>query len=336
MFILTVCNHKGGTGKTTTSINLSAALSLSGKRVLVIDLDPQGFMTRMMGVSEPAPEASSLVLFQQDTDGPAPIQELPSFDMIPSSPALSAAMRKLTQPTDVLWAKEYIEKAISGYDVVLIDTAAAVTVYSLNALVASDAVVIPVAPEYQPVVGAEQTYQTVSMVKKRLNPALKEQRFLFTMVDGRKKNHRSYREYMRGKYGPTVMSAIVRTCTTLSVSARNGTTVFDADDVLARGAVDYANVADEWLRIMDTYAPKPEAAPEAATPTVESPQPAPTPEQAATQAPPPEPTAPPAPSAAPPQVPEPTGAPSQTTQTTESDPPARESYFRPRDPYYRS
>ncbi len=197
MFILTVCNHKGGTGKTTTSINLSAALSLSGKRVLVIDLDPQGFMTRMMGVSEPAPEASSLVLFQQDTDGPAPIQALPSFDMISSSPALSAAMRKLTKPTDVLWAKEYLERTISGYDVILIDTAAAVTVYSLNALVASDAVVIPVAPEYQPVVGAEQTFQTVSMVKKRLNPALKEQRFLFTMVDGRKKNHRSYREYMR-------------------------------------------------------------------------------------------------------------------------------------------
>ena len=253
MFILTVCNHKGGTGKTTTSINLSAALSLSGKRVLVIDLDPQGFMTRMMGVSEPAPEASSLVLFQQDTDGPAPIQALPSFDMIPSSPALSAAMRKLTKPTDVLWAKEYLERTISGYDVILIDTAAAVTVYSLNALVASDAVVIPVAPEYQPVVGAEQTFQTVSMVKKRLNPALKEQRFLFTMVDGRKKNHRSYREYMRGKYGATVMSTIVRTCTMLSVSARNGTTVFDADS-MARGAIDYANVADEWLRIMEPHA----------------------------------------------------------------------------------
>jgi len=123
----------------------------------------------------------------------------------------------------------------------------------LNALVASDAVVIPVAPEYQPVVGAEQTFQTVSMVKKRLNPALKEQRFLFTMVDGRKKNHRSYREYMRGKYGATVMSTIVRTCTTLSVSARNGTTVFDADS-MARGAIDYANVADEWLRIMEPHA----------------------------------------------------------------------------------
>lgn len=313
MFILTVCNHKGGTGKTTSSINLSAALSLSGKRVLVIDLDPQGFLTRMMGVSEPTSEASSLVLFKQDTAGPAPIQELPSFDLIPSSPALSAAMRKLTQPTDVLWAKEYIEQAISGYDVVLIDTAAAVTVYSLNALVASDAVVIPVAPEYQPVVGAEQTYQTVSMVKKRLNPALKEQRFLFTMVDGRKKNHRSYREYMRGKYGSTVMRSIVRTCTTLSVSARNGTTVFDAD-VMARGAIDYANVADEWLGIMESYAPKEEQPPSTAS----------TSEPAAT----PEPTEQ---TAAPSELP---GEPAKATQPS-PEPAARESYFRPRDPHYR-
>lgn len=250
MFILTVCNHKGGTGKTTTSINLSAALSLSGKKVLVIDLDPQAFLTRMLGLPEPPPEASSLVLFGQDTDRTVPIQALPTFDLIPSSPALSAAMRKLTKPTDVMWAKEYLAEAVTGYDIVLIDTAAAVTVYSLNALVASDAVLIPVLPEYQPVVGAEQTFQTVSMVQKRLNPALKHQRFLFTMVDGRKKNHRAYREYLRGKYGSTVMSAIVRTCTSLSLSSKSGSTVFDAD-VLARGAIDYANVADEWLRIID-------------------------------------------------------------------------------------
>ncbi|MDA0379427.1 MAG: ParA family protein [Bacteroidetes bacterium] len=249
MFTLTVCNHKGGTGKTTTSINLSAALSLSGKRVLVIDLDPQGFLTRMMGLGEPEPDQSSLVLFQQDINKPPPIQRLTAFDIIPSSPALSAAMRKLNQPTDVLWVKEYLQAAVHGYDVVLLDTAAAVTVYSLNALVASQAVIIPVAPEYQPVVGAEQTWHTVQMVRKKLNPGLREERFLFTMVDGRKKNHRAYREYMRGKYGQIVLQPIVRTCTTLSVSARNGTTVFDTD-ATARGAVDYANVADAIIGMM--------------------------------------------------------------------------------------
>ena len=268
MFTLTVCNHKGGVGKTTTSINLSAALALSGKRVLVIDLDPQGFLTRMMGMGEPDPDQSSLVLFQQDINREPPIQKLQAFDLIPSSPALSAAMRKLTQPTDVLWAKEYLQAAVHGYDVVVLDTAAAVTVYSLNALVASQAVIIPVAPEYQPVVGAEQTWQTVQMVRKKLNPGLKEERFLFTMVDGRKKNHRAYREYMRGKYGQTVLRPIVRTCTTLSVSARNGTTVFDLD-ATARGAVDYANVADAVITMMGPQAAEIQETPtEAASETV--------------------------------------------------------------------
>ena len=73
MIILTICNHKGGTGKTTSSINLSAALALSGQRVLVIDLDPQGFLTRMMGQPEPSPEHSSLALFQEDMSIQPPI-----------------------------------------------------------------------------------------------------------------------------------------------------------------------------------------------------------------------------------------------------------------------
>jgi chromosome partitioning protein len=244
MITLTICNHKGGTGKTTTSINLSAALALSGSKVLVVDLDPQGFLTRMMGQAEPEVSASSLMLFESEISAAPPILKLPTFDLIPSSPALSTALRKLTKPTDVLWAKEYIQTQIHGYDMVILDTAAAVTVYSLNALVASDLVIIPVLPEYQPVIGAEQTYQTVKMVRKSLNPGLGASKFLFTMVDGRKRNHHAYRHYMREKYQDDVMTGIVRTCTTLSVSSRDGRTVYDSNPH-ARGAIDYANVADE-------------------------------------------------------------------------------------------
>lgn len=244
MITLTVCNHKGGTGKTTTSINLSAALSLSGSKVLVVDLDPQGFLTRMMGQSEPEVSASSLVLFDQDLTAAPPILKLPNFDLIPSSPALSTALRRLTKPTDVLWVKEYIQSQLRGYDVVVLDTAAAVTVYSLNALVASDLVIIPVLPEYQPVVGAEQTYQTVKMVQKSLNPGLSASKFLFTMVDARKRNHHAYRGYLREKYQEDVMTGIVRTCTTLSVSSHDGRSVYDTNPA-ARGAIDYANIAEE-------------------------------------------------------------------------------------------
>lgn len=249
MITLTICNHKGGTGKTTSSINIAAALGLSGQRVLVIDLDPQGFLTRMMGVSEPSPSESSLIIFDQDgAPDRLPIRRLSTFDLIPSSPALTAATRRLNKPTDVLWAKEFIEKDVSlhEYDVVIFDTAAAVTVYSLNALVASRAVLIPVLPEFQPVVGAEQSFQTSEMVRNKLNPDLMDPMFVFTMVDARKRNHHSYRKYMRDRYGRRVLDGIVRTCTTLSVSKSDGRTVYELDPH-ARGAIDYANVADELM-----------------------------------------------------------------------------------------
>jgi len=231
-------------------MNLAAALGLSGLRVLVIDLDPQGFLTRMMGVSEPEPERSSLLLFNPETDlDSLPIIPLSSFDVLPSSPALSTAIRKLNKPSDVLWLREYTSKDRADYDIVLIDTAAAVTVYSLNALVASQHMLIPVLPEYQPVVGAEQSFQTALVVRKKLNPGLYRPRFLFTMVDARKRNHFMYRRYLRDKYEDLVMSSVIRTSTSLSVTHQDGRTVFETSPQ-ARGSIDYANATDELLRFI--------------------------------------------------------------------------------------
>lgn len=249
MNVVAICNHKGGTGKTTSVMHLAAALGLSGYRTLVVDLDPQGFLTRMLGVGEPPEEASSLALFDPEARLEAiPVQPMRSFDLLPASSALTKRMRSLNKPTDVLWARE-AARADLPYDMLLFDTAAAVTPYSLNALVASQHVVVPVTPEYQPVVGAEQTFQTATLVQKKLNPALATPLFLFTQVDARKRAHRRYREYMRNKYDQYVMQSIIRTCAALARSDRDGTTVFDTDPH-ARGVRDYANATDEMLRRM--------------------------------------------------------------------------------------
>ncbi|WP_457651290.1 ParA family protein [Rhodocaloribacter sp.] len=249
MIVLAICNHKGGTGKTTSTINLAAALGLSGYRTLIVDLDPQSFLTRMVGLPEPPVEASSLMLFDPErTLRDIPVQKRTAFDVLPSSSMLSKAMRKLNKPTDVLWVKEAIEDA-PDYDAILFDTAAAITVYSLNALVASRHVLIPVMPEYQPVLGGEQTFQTAMMVRDKLNPTLNLPHFLFTMVDARKRNHHAYRRYLRGRYGDRVMNAIIRTSTSLSVTHDDGSTVFEHAPH-SRGARDYANAADELLRLI--------------------------------------------------------------------------------------
>lgn len=248
MIVLSVCNHKGGTGKTTSVIHLAAALGLSGRRVLVLDLDPQGFLSRTLDVDEPPAEESVLALFDPELD-PRRIQarELSGFDLIPSSSRLTKFMRTLNKPTDVLWVRETIETLKPAYDAIVFDTAAAVTVYSLNALVASQHVVIPVLPEYQGVVGAEQTFQTTSLVRDRLNPSLETRSLLFTQVDARKRIHGTYQQYIRRKYGNYAMKSVVRTSTSLAEAHDNGTTVFD-HDAAARGARDYANATDELLR----------------------------------------------------------------------------------------
>ncbi len=254
MTVVTVCNHKGGTGKTTSVMHLAAAMGMSGYRTLAVDLDPQCFLTHMLGVDEPPERRSSAMIFDADVGLRAiPVHPLKSFDLIPSSHALTRLMRRLTKPTDVYWAKESLEESLD-YDVVLFDTAAAVTVYSLSALVASDFMVIPVTPEYQPVVGAEQTVRTSDLVRQRLNPDLREPSFLFTQVDFRKNSHCAYRQYLRGKYGSQIMRSIIRTSTAVSQTRCDGSTTFDHDPH-SRGARDYANATDELLRRMKVGEP---------------------------------------------------------------------------------
>jgi chromosome partitioning protein len=260
MPVVTVCNHKGGTGKTTTVIHLAAAAGLSGRRTLVVDFDPQGFLTRMLGAEEPAPEQTSLALLHPEADlRKMPVLPMSGFDLLPASYAMNKAQRSLTRPTDVFWLKETLA-AGHDYDLLLLDTAAALSVFTMNALVASEHVLIPVTPEYQPVVGAEQTWQTSRLVRQKLNPALNDPLFLLTQVDARKRDHHTYAQHLRGLYGDCVMRRVIRTSAALAESSHDGRTVFD-HDLTSRGARDYANAADELSAHF--FAPSAEGAPDA-------------------------------------------------------------------------
>jgi chromosome partitioning protein len=248
MPVVTICNHKGGSGKTTTAVHVAAAFGRAGRRVLAIDLDPQGFLTRTLGIEEPPPERSALMLVDAEgrLDG-LPLTVAGGFDVIPSSPAMTRAQRSLNRPTDVFLLRETLERGYD-YELVLIDTAAAVSVYTMNALVASTHAVVPVTPEYQPVLGAEQTVSTCALVRDRLNPALGAPRLVLTQVDARKRTHAGFSRYVRENYYGDVLDTVVRTSAVLAESPGDGRTVFDTD-LSSRGARDYACLADELSRL---------------------------------------------------------------------------------------
>ena len=231
----------------------------------------------MVGGREPAPEHSSLALVDPHGDlRSIPVQHMSGFDLIGSSMALTRALRKLTKPTDVMWLRETVA-AGHDYDLILFDTAAALSVFTMNALVSSDHIIIPVTPEYQPVVGAEQTWQTAALVKSKLNPVLHPPRLLLTQVDARLSRHAKYSAYLRGKYGASVLETEIRTSSSLAVASRDGRTVFDAR-VATRGAEDYAAAALEIGRAVFGDEIHPPAVPDLSVPVpeeLENPPPAP-------------------------------------------------------------
>ena len=264
MKILTICNHKGGTGKTTTAVNLSAAISLSGVKTLVVDLDPQGFLSNLLGIKNPPLERSSLALFDPEKSAKDLLPyKLSAFDLIPSTLDLTAAMKRLSRPVDVLWLKDILRE-VEGYDLIVIDTAAALTVYTFNALVASEKALITVTPEQQPVIGADQTYETCVLVQKKLNPKLEAPMFILTRVDARKKSHIHFAKYLKTRYGKLIASSLIRTSSSLiwNQEKADSVSVFDRD-MTSRGAMDYANAAEEichWLGFESNYVPETDSA----------------------------------------------------------------------------
>jgi len=255
MPVLTLCNHKGGTGKTTSTLNIGAAIGLSGFKVLLIDLDPQGFLSRMVGVDEPHPSVSSMALFNSSLKkGSLTPVSFEGFDVIPSSRMLNRQLRRLSRPSDNLWVRESLS-LFDEYDLVLIDTAAAVTVYSLAAITAATMIIIPVTPEIQPVYGAQSAHENVGIVRAALNPDLDEPYFLITQVDARKRTHHKNSRYLRAQYGDRVLSQVIRTSAALASAFEAGTTVFDHHP-RSRGAQDYANAADTIIRLLGLEYPE--------------------------------------------------------------------------------
>ena len=183
--IIAIANQKGGVGKTTTAVNLCCALKMKGKRVLLLDCDPQGNSSSGMGVDKHS-TPSAYELITKTADILDCIRKTPYGDVIPSNKELSGATVELVNKVRREYVlKDALQLVYNDYDYIFIDCPPSLELLTLNALVAADSVLIPMQCEYYALEGIGDLMTTIKLCNKRLNPSLKIQGIVLTMYDSR-------------------------------------------------------------------------------------------------------------------------------------------------------
>jgi chromosome partitioning protein len=211
--IIALCNQKGGVGKTTTTINLGAALADYGRRVLLVDFDPQGALSVGLGVNPMELDQTiynCLMERQVTADDVLLKTNLPGMDLLPSNIDLSAAEVQLVgEVAREQTLKRVLAPVLGDYDVVLIDCQPSLGLLTINALTAADGVIVPLECEFFSLRGVALLIQTIDKVKERLNPQLELEGILATMYDGRTLHGREVLARVVEAFGDKVFHTVV-------------------------------------------------------------------------------------------------------------------------------
>ena len=247
--IIAVANQKGGVGKTTTVVNLAASLAHHGKRVLVIDLDPQGNATTGSGVDKSSIESGvyQVLLGEAEVKDAVIHSEAGGYDVLAANRTLAGAEVELVQEiAREMRLKNALEPVLADYDFVLIDCPPTLTLLTLNGLVAAEGVIVPMVCEYHALEGISDLVATVRKIRQAINPRLDILAIVRTLYDSRSRLSQEVTEQLQAHFGKQLFETTIPRNVRLAEAPSHGLPAL-AYDAKAKGTLAYLALAEELL-----------------------------------------------------------------------------------------